>query len=316
MKKTVSLTLILFLIFASCKQNSNDTSKNTDMKYSQSAQNEQFNYIVDLTIKTPYELFIDDIKIASNYSRGSNAAVELNPYILRNGKHKIKIKLFPFWQHNEAVINNEEILNSRLLFGYYLKDRTSNKVSQYAADIPLKINTPTSPVPYYEQVWDVDIKNLPYELEGWSKGQDLSKMDQNDLKKNVVSYYEKLWNILNNGDAAAYQNLWKVADADLLIYDYLTEDAYSKATSKNAIEYKKCENTMIPLEDYEMVLHANGRMVSLERKTHTREFNNEKPLDIKGWSPLIRKYKVSGGASYGLKLYLPPNSNEFVIIRK
>ena len=46
---------------------------------------------------------------------------------------------------------------------------------------------------------------------------------------------------------------------------------------------------MIYLEDYEMKLYAEGKLVCLERKTHTREFNNYSPLDIKGWSPLIRK---------------------------
>lgn len=303
------------MFFCSCSQN-NNTLKNTKMKYSKTSPGEQTNYILDLTLKTPYELFIDDIKIASNYSRGSNAAVELNPYILKNGKHKIKLKLFPFWQHNESTISNDEILNSRLIFGYYLKDRTINKVSKYVTDVPLEIKIPTNPISYFEQDWEVDIKNLPYELEGWSKGQDLSKMDQNELKKKVILHYEKLWSILNKGDADSYQDLRKTADAELVIYDYLTEDNYNKVISKNALDFKKCENTMIPLEDYEMKLHADGKMVSLERKTHTREFNNENPLDIKGWSPLIRKYKVSGGASYGVKLYLPVNSNDFVIIRK
>lgn len=95
---------------------------NTTIKTSNNIQQDkQLNYILDLTLKTPYELFIDDIKIASNYSRGSNAAVELNPYILKNGKHKIKLKLFPFWQHNESTIRTDEILNSRLIFGYYSK---------------------------------------------------------------------------------------------------------------------------------------------------------------------------------------------------
>ncbi|MBW3524073.1 hypothetical protein [Chryseobacterium sp. NKUCC03_KSP] len=292
MKKVISLILIL-MFFCSCSQN-NNTLKNTKMKYSKTSPGEQTNYILDLTLKTPYELFIDDIKIASNYSRGSNAAVELNPYILKNGKHKIKLKLFPFWQHNESTISNDEILNSRLIFGYYLKDRTINKVSKYVTDVPLEIKIPTNPISYFEQDWEVDIKNLPYELEGWSKGQDLSKMDQNELKKKVILHYEKLWSILNKGDADSYQDLRKTADAELVIYDYLTEDNYNKVISKNALDFKKCENTMIPLEDYEMKLHADGKMVSLERKTHTREFNDENPLDIKGWSPLIRKYKVSG----------------------
>ena len=73
---------------------------------------------------------------------------------------------------------------------------------------------------------------------------------------------------------------------------------------------------MIPLEDYEMKLYAEGKLVCLERKTHTKEFNNKSPLDIKGWSPLILKGKKSGAGYYNVLLYLPQGSNEFVIIRK
>ena len=49
---------------------------------------------------------------------------------------------------------------------------------------------------------------------------------------------------------------------------------------------------------------------------NTKEFNNNTPLDLKGWSPLIRKYTTSGGADYPVLLYLPANSSDFVIIRK
>lgn len=56
-----------------------------------------------------------------------------------------------------------------------LKDRTINKVSKYVTDAPLEIKRPTNPIPYFEQEWEVDVKDLPYELEGWSNGQDLSK---------------------------------------------------------------------------------------------------------------------------------------------
>lgn len=315
MKRAIVFFLILSL-FANCKQNNN--LKDQKMEYSKVVQSEQFNYVLDLSLKTPYELYFDDIKIASNYSRGSNAAIELNPYILKNGKYKVKLVLLPFWQHKEININRSDIQNSRILFGYYLKDKTTKKSIKYMADetLPIQIDNSTSDLPIFVEEWEVEIKDLPYELEGWSKGQDLSKMDQKELEKKVVLYYQKLWNILNTGDSEAYNNAWLTGDKDLVVYDYLSREHFRAALEKNNNEVEKCKNMMIPLEDYEMKLYAQGKIVSLERKTNTLSFNNEDPLDIKGWSPLIRKYKVSGGAGYGVKLYLPQGSNEFVIIRK
>ena len=43
---------------------------------------------------------------------------------------------------------------------------------------------------------------------------------------------------------------------------------------------------------------------------------NGKAFDIKGESPLIRNGKTKGISSYPIKLYLPEDSNDFVIIRK
>ena len=57
-----------------------------------------------------------------------------------------------------------------------------------------------------------------------------------------------------------------------------------------------------------------NQLVSLERHP-TTELNGYK-YNIKGWSPLIRKNKKSGGGQYPIKLYLPKDSDEFVIIRK
>ena len=120
--------------------------------------------------------------------------------------------------------------------------------------------------------------------------------------------------MLNDGDGERFMKLWEKADDENAIYDYDTEiDETNK--SEIADIKKHCVNRMIPLEDYEMKLYAEGRLVCLERKTHTREFNNYFPLDLKGWSPLVRKGQVRGGAEFPVKLYLPEGSNEFVIIR-
>ena len=158
---------------------------------------------------------------------------------------------------------------------------------------------------------------MPYELEGWSKGQDLRKWDKKELEKKVVAYYQKLWHILNNGEGERWTKLTQKRINETAIFYYESEEENQKAIKNNQQNIVKyCTNMMIPLEDYEMKLYAEGKLVCLERKTHTKEFNNKSPLDIKGWSPLILKGKKSGAGYYNVLLYLPEGSNEFVIIRK
>ena len=304
---------ILF-IFTILLFNCHNAQNTGEMKIQQIPLEKQITYMIDLTLKTPHELYINDI-LAVSRSRGSNAAIDINPYVLKNGKYKIKLRLLPYWHLNETTVSKSDIENARLFFGSYIRNKETDEILNYKADVALPIVAPKEDVPYFEQEWEVEITDLPYELEGWSKGQDLRKWDKKELEKKVVAYYQKLWRILNNGEGERYMDLWKQADQELMFYDYETD--YDSIYKEESEEIKKnCTDNMIYLEDYEMKLYAEGKLVCLERKTHTREFNNYSPLDIKGWSPLIRKGRKSGAEDFPVKLYLPEGSKEFVIIRK
>ena len=305
--KNIILTLAILLF------NCHNAQNTGEMKIQQIPLEKQITYGISLSMRVPYELYINDIKADCDYV-GANSGVDMNPYILKNGKYKVKLRIFPAFKAGEKLIASKDIKNSNISFGSYIRNRETDEILNYE-DKPLPITAPTIDVPYFEQEWEVEITELPYELEGWSKGQDLRKWDKDKLEKKVVAYYQKLWRILNNGEGERYMDLWKQADQELMFYDYETD--YDSIYKEESEEIKKnCTDNMIYLEDYEMKLYAEGKLVCLERKTHTREFNNYSPLDIKGWSPLIRKGRKSGAEDFPVKLYLPEGSNEFVIIRK
>ena len=304
MKKIHLLTIIILLF--------NCSNAQKKMEIQQIPLEKQITYGISLSMRVPYELYINDIKADYDYV-GANNGVDINPYILKNGKYKVKLRIFPAFKAGEKLIASKDIKNSNISFGSYIRNKETDEILNYE-DKPLPITAPTIDVPYFEQEWEVEITDLPYELEGWSKGQDLRKWDKKELEKKVVAYYQKLWKMLNDGDGERFMKLWEKADDENAIYDYDTE--IDEANKSEIADIKKhCVNRMIPLEDYEMKLYAEGRLVCLERKTHTREFNNYFPLDLKGWSPLVRKGQVRGGAEFPVKLYLPEGSNEFVIIR-
>ena len=285
------------------------------MEIQQIPLEKQITYGISLSMRVPYELYINDIKADYDYV-GANSGVDMNPYILKNGKYKVKLRIFPAFKAGEKLIASKDIKNSNISFGSYIRNKETDEILNYE-DKPLPITAPTIDVPYFEQEWEVEITDLPYELEGWSKGQDLRKWDKDKLEKKVVAYYQRLWSILNNGDGKEFIRLWEKSDKELFSYYYTTQERYLKLV-ENTIEdvERYCKGTMIPLEDYEMKIYAEGKLVCLERKNHTKEFNNHSPLDIKGWSPLISKGEISGAADYPIKLYLPQGSDEFVIIRR
>ena len=304
MKKIHLLTVIILLL--------NCSNAQKKMEIQQIPLEKQITYGISLSMRVPYELYINDIKADYDYV-GANNGVDINPYILKNGKYKVKLRVFPAFKAGKKLIEFDDIEKSNISFDSYIRNKETNEILNYNS-IPLPIVAPKEDVPYFEQEWDVELTELPYELEGWSKGQDLRKWDKKELEKKVVAYYQKLWKMLNDGDGERFMKLWEKADDENAIYDYDTE--IDEANKSEITDIKKhCVNRMIPLEDYEMKLYVEGRLVCLERKTHTREFNNYFPLDLKGWSPLVRKGQVRGGAEFPVKLYLPEGSNEFVIIR-
>ena len=309
MKKILFIFIILLF-------NCHNAQNIGEMKIQQIPLEKQITYMIDLTLKTPHELYINDI-LAVSRSRGSNAAIDINPYVLKNGKYKIKLRLLPYWHLNETTVSKSDIENARLFLGSYIRNKETDEILNYKADVALPIVAPKEDVPYFEQEWDVELTELPYELEGWSKGQDLRKWDKDKLEKKVVAFHQKIRKILNDGNSEEWMKLIQKRFDEVCIFDYLSEKRIEKdlkEIKEDVEEYSK--GTMIPLEDYELKLYAEGKLVTLERKTHTKEFNNYSPLDIKGWSPLISKGTTYGAAPYPILLYLPQGSDEFVIIRR
>jgi len=306
---------ILF-IFTILLFNCHNAQNTGDMKIQQIPLEKQITYMIDITTNIPVIVYVNDIK-ASELNMPLGTAIDLNPYVLKNGKCKIKLQIFPLFRRGDTLVTVENIMRCNLFFGSYIRNKETDEILNYKADVALPIVAPKEDVPYFEQEWDVELTELPYELEGWSKGQDLRKWDKKELEKKVVAFHQRARKILNEGNSEAWLKLIQKRFDEVCIFDYLSEKRIEKdleEIKEDVEEYSK--GTMIPLEDYELKLYAEGKLVTLERKTHTKEFNNYSPLDIKGWSPLISKGTTYGAAPYPILLYLPQGSDEFVIIRR
>ena len=308
--KNIILTLAILLF------NCHNAQNTGEMKIQQIPLEKQITYMIDITTNIPVIVYVNDIK-ASELNMPLGTAIDLNPYVLKNGKCKIKLQIFPLFRRGDTLVTVENIRRCNLFFGSYIRNKETDEILNYKADVALPIVAPKEDVPYFEQEWDVELTELPYELEGWSKGQDLRKWDKKELEKKVVAFHQRTRKILNEGNSEAWLKLIQKRFDEVCIFDYLSEKRIEKdleEIKEDVEEYSK--GTMIPLEGYELKLYAEGKLVTLERKTHTKEFNNYSPLDIKGWSPLISKGTTYGEAPYPILLYLPQGSDEFVIIRR
>lgn len=315
MKKLIVIC-ILTMVNAGCKDYKNNNEKIKEEMTNQVAKEKQITYTIAATAAIPVVIYFNDIKV-SEENTPLNTSIDLNGYTLKNGKYKIKIQIFPVFRRGDTMVNPEDIKSCQFSFGSFIRNRDTGDILDPKTYNKLSIKVPDAPVPYFEQEWEVEVKELPYDLEGWSKGQDLSKMDKKELEKKVVDFHEKVREVLNQGNGDKWAALTKTRAKETASFYYSSNEQYEKSVNENKLSVEKyCTNNMVPLEDYELKLYAQGKLVTLERKNHTMEFNNKSPLDIKGWGALIRKGQKSGAADYRILLYLPQGSNDFVIIRK
>ncbi|WP_394749151.1 hypothetical protein [Spongiimicrobium salis] len=311
--KKIGLLFILTL-HLSCAQNNKKKVTEEMMEISIAPKEKQITYAVHINAKTPYELFLDDIPISSFHESGMNTTIELNPYLLENGNHELKIKYLPRPDAEDGLLQPRHVYSSKdskwnIFFIDFIKNK--DKPLGYDGEIDyinseLEVVPPPQAVPFWEQVFPIEVKDLPFELEGWSNAQDLSKMDEKELKKEVVAFYQELRNLLNLGKIDQFLEMGNQKDSEIIIATYDEDQAWYRSEERINGLRTKCEGNMLPLEEnLNLNLYANGRLVLLNRISP----------EGKKLSPLVAR---ANGKKYGYQyfLYKPLGKEKFVIIRK
>ncbi|MFL0171714.1 hypothetical protein V2646_14565, partial [Tenacibaculum maritimum] len=84
----------VFISCISCNSKSHRVAIQELVPTQQVAKEKQYRYYIGLGVYLPFELYVNDILIKYG-ATGVSSAVELNPWLLRNGIHKVTIKFFP-----------------------------------------------------------------------------------------------------------------------------------------------------------------------------------------------------------------------------
>ncbi|SFN78356.1 hypothetical protein SAMN05421594_4193 [Chryseobacterium oleae] len=318
--KKMSLAVFsIVMMFCHCQQKLqnkiNNSSEKIDRKRSTQSAIEKISYIAHVNAQSPYELYLDDILIDFYYGNNISNTTELNPYLLGNGKHILKIRFLPREDSPDKMVQPKDIIFNEtarwhIYFSKIVPDKNaslgySNEIDYAKSE--LKLQAPKEKVPFWEQVWEVDVKDLPYQVKGWSESEDLKKIDKDVLQKEVVEYFSNLKDLLNNGKIDEFLQLCKKEDKELDIVTYTTPKD-SKIDYQNNKEkmLKLCPGNMQPFDNYEMKIYGNGRLVTLL-------ISNGK---YRNWTALISKTPKGRVTSWGVILHKPTGSKTFEIIRK
>lgn len=321
MKKIITIMLSLFILQSCAQEKKEKTMKKEEriefLKKNIKHFKTQPIYILDYFTKVASEVYVNDILVYSNFTNISGfMKVPINSAILQSGEQKVKIILHPIADKDG---NMDEFMHPETYLELKIKEAEwdegsfieKNPLLEYDTEKDASINSETFD---HKKVWIKEFSfnaSVPFKLAGWNESVNLKELNEKEsIKPKVEAAFKAIWKDWSdqNSDAINTRNL--VRQSEINIYDYRDEAYVDK--QQNALEkaFKEQEGTseMLPLENYEMYIMGNGKLVTLLR---TDKENRMEPV-------MMKKYdneEAEGVKSYFYFLHIPKGKTEFEVIR-
>ena len=252
------------------------------------------NCIIEIKVNDVYSF--DDYEISNLIT-----PIEINQ-ILKSGQQKITIKMYPVgnlnnesWGKETEAPMTELTENSSVEIIVVSIDEKSNKGFDDEKIIAKQVSPKdVAGKKVYEFSFTFNAQ-VPYEFEGWTKGQDLHKLDQELVRKKAEEFYKMVGNIMVDKNLDSWLKLNYVSDIRLMGTSYVSKDYLNGLLE----EYKKdtIRDYSIDFQKYTFDYMANGKLLRLITDNPNPEFKNSDPLFL--------KYGKSGIYIPSVILYLP-----------
>ena len=215
MKNKLIIGLLIGILFNlnSCAQKTeNKNSKIMKIVYQDKIKNiykevKKFDYnpvyqIREIKYNCPMEYYVNDILVFYSSSSGKSAGeqnIDIPQYILKSGLQKIRVKIYPLLDDNKKFkdfVSRDASLKLRIVYGDY---RDIKKWDDFKEVFKLELAKVELNLPFIELEGEFKAE-VPYILDGWSKGVDLSKEDSKKLEQEVLSRMKEIANLYQNKD--------------------------------------------------------------------------------------------------------------------
>jgi len=271
--KTILLATIL-VTFNSCAQNKKK-SENMSTEFRDKVKNNyknvksyDYNPVYQVRydkFNCPMELYINDVLVVYLAGAGKSAGeqhVDIPQYILKSGIQTIKVKIYPLLdknKKNERFVSKDVKLKIRIVYGDYKKELKNweNFKEVFKAELP----TIDYDIPFIELGREFTA-SVPYELEGWSKGVDLSEEKSEELEQEVKQRMNEIADLYRSKDieGLAKEHYKRVREFDQAFY-FITKQNSEEWESE--LQEALNESKSIEVVDGKMKLMANGKLVTI-----------------------------------------------------
>ena len=248
------------------------------------------------------EVYINDINNYGDFELSNTITPTKIGHILKSGKQEIKVKMYPVGNLINEDLGKENAPpaitlsnNAEVEIEVIMMDNKSKKGLDSERSIKKIVSTKEAAgKEYYEFSFTFDAE-VPYEFEGWNKGQNLQNLDQDLVQKKAIEFYQMVGEIYVNNDLNAILKLEYP-------FTYRIKQVFFR--NKNSIngilkEYEEDINEKYepaPINNFKLDYMGNGKLLSL--------LTNNKDANLIGGGALILNFE-NGVFQPGITLYLP-----------
>ena len=252
---------------------------------------------------------VDDIPIGYHFVKndGQSMLYPINDVLFGSGKHTVSIQVYPRTEETEVAKNAS--VNIKVV--HYKEKLVGMPTTLVELDTPEDIGTKKLPI-YTDSV--SFNATLPFNHKRiLAEAKDLRKVP--DLEKKVLAHYNKVRRMMIDGKYYEYQKMRLSTTWVLTDMNYLGENALRKAYIDSDDLFRfLCEPIdwiLLPIENYEMVICGNGKLVYLRRKVELDNVLRANFYDTEEQKKLSPNMRVVSASKF-IALYMPQGSDELM----
>ena len=282
-KKGLFIIICIALIFNACGQK---TNKNMDNKIKDKVLNiyqqvKVFDYnprfVLDFSaFGCTYQVLVNDVPVMNSNEPGDvgGAVYPFSNFVLASGKQDITIRLFPAMRDGyvrDSFLTARSKMKIKVLEG----DFHRQKPDDYK--VLLQLETPEivkDTLPYLE-IKGSFTTTLPKEreIDGWSKGVDVSKEDKDKLLEEVIAKYEEFRQCFVKKDVYHLADMLYKRQLDYAKTYYQYKPEQSKAFWDNYEDMINPIISMVPLDNDKLAFYGDGKVIALQKTDN--EYNRD-----------------------------------------
>ncbi|OEK08021.1 hypothetical protein A8C32_16325 [Flavivirga aquatica] len=263
------------------------------------------------------EIYINDIPFKKYYN-GDNSAVmhPINDYILQSGTQTVRIKYIsesgmPFRVDFSSAM---DIMTLKIGQEFSLGKRHTIYETPTITnrDNPDYQDFAGTGLMVFEDQFTFEAK-VPYHFTGWTESQDLTKLKPKQLEKEIVEAYQNVINIFKNKDRETLFDLLYQLEFEKTQSKYFDDKLFYKfSVEGHDFVLENPSVKFYPLENYEVKIYGQGKIVTLESTTD----KGESPMRFEAVFTNKRTGKKFEGISdIRILFHKPKDSSTLVPIR-